>query len=145
MFAISSANPTTARVVGRAFLAAQQSIPSSGLEVELTILDHRGIETRRTVTRLPAVLGRDPGSDVRLADPSASRTHCALNEINGTLVVRDLGSKHGVFVNGQKVDESHALPGDWLTLGRTRVKVHYRRNLPPTEVASSTAVANEVR
>ena len=59
------------------------------------------------MTRLPAILGRDLKSDVRLADPWVSRLHGELNEIDGTLVVRDLGSKHGIFVNGHRGTDSH--------------------------------------
>lgn len=130
-------------VVATAFSTAEQSFPSQLIEVELASLDHRGMETHRIVTHLPAILGRDLNSDVRLADPWVSRRHCVLDEIKGTLVVRDLGSKHGTFVNGHRGSDSHVLPGDRLTIGRSQVTVQYRRTeRATTEARSCKAVAN---
>ena len=123
MIAIHRTN--SASVVSEEFSTAEQSLPS--IEVELIILDHRGMETRSVVAHLPAIVGRDLNSDVRLADPWVSRLHCVLNEIEGTLVVRDLGSKHGTFVNGHRGNDTHVLPGDRLTVGRSQVTVQYRR------------------
>lgn len=72
---------------------------------------------------LPAIVGRDPDCDVRLRDPSVSRLHCEISLINGRLVVHDLESCHGTFVNGRRVRFAHVGPGDTLRLGWTRVVV----------------------
>ena len=69
--------------------------------------------------RLPAIVGRDPDCDIRLRDPSVSRIHCEIDQINGRLVVLDLESRHGTFVNGCKVAFAHLMPGDKLLLGNT--------------------------
>ena len=55
-----------------------------------------------------------------------------LNQINGTVVVRDLGSKNGVFLNGRRVAESHVMPGERLTVGLTKITVQYHRPPRPT-------------
>ncbi len=72
---------------------------------------------------LPAIVGRDPDCDICLRDPCLSRLHCEIDEISGRLVVRDLESRNGTFVNGCKVGFAHLSPGDKLRLGRTRLVV----------------------
>ena len=82
---------------------------------------------------LPVVVGRSSDADVRLADRWVSRRHSEIHEIDGTLVVRDLGSKHGTFVNGLQVPEKQLMPGDKLTVGLTSYRVDYkcRTVMPP--------------
>ena len=84
------------------------------------------------MNKLPAVIGRSPDADVRLDDRWVSRRHCEIDQINGTLVVRDLGSKHGTAVNGEYAAQTHLLPGDRLTIGLTSFEVHYKRSKRPT-------------
>jgi pSer/pThr/pTyr-binding forkhead associated (FHA) protein len=76
---------------------------------------------------LPATVGRSSQTDVCLGDRWTSRIHCEISEINGTLVVRDLESKHGTFVNGEQVRQAHLLPGDRLTVGLSSFEVRYER------------------
>jgi pSer/pThr/pTyr-binding forkhead associated (FHA) protein len=72
---------------------------------------------------LPAIVGRDPDCDIRLRDPSVSGLHCEINQINGRLVILDLESSHGTFVNGCRVRFAHVVTGDTLRWGRTRLVV----------------------
>src|SRR5262249_47489024 len=47
-----------------------------------------------------------------------SRKHCALVQIDNSLVIRDLGSTNGVKVNGERVQkEARFAAGDTLTIG----------------------------
>ena len=71
----------------------------------------------------PVVLGRDPDADVRLRDAKISRRHCEINRLDGELVVRDLGSTNGTFVNGIRIDRAVLSPGDRLALGRSKFEV----------------------
>ncbi len=79
------------------------------------------------VSRLPAIIGRGADADVPLADCWASRTHCEISALDGTLVVKDLESRNGTLVNGEQVTESLLLPGDRLTVGITSLEVKYKR------------------
>jgi pSer/pThr/pTyr-binding forkhead associated (FHA) protein len=74
-------------------------------------------------------------ADVRLDDPCVSRVHCEVSDLNGTLVVRDLGSKHGTYVNGQKVTQAPLLPGDRLTVGVSSFEVQYERRRTKPSIA----------
>jgi hypothetical protein len=73
----------------------------------------------------PAVLGRSSQADIRLADPWVSRVHCEICQRDDELVVRDLESRHGVFVNERRVQQATLHPGDTLLLGVTRYRVEF--------------------
>jgi pSer/pThr/pTyr-binding forkhead associated (FHA) protein len=75
----------------------------------------------------PVLVGRAGDAHFRLLDPEASRRHCEIYRLNGTLVVRDLESTNGTFVNGSRVTESLLLPGDRLTLGASQFLIQYER------------------
>jgi len=78
--------------------------------------------------RLPVMVGRSVDADVHLSDHWVSRHHCLIDGIEGMLVVRDLGSRNGTFVNGLGITEAPMMPGDKLTIGRTSFAVDYRRS-----------------
>jgi pSer/pThr/pTyr-binding forkhead associated (FHA) protein len=94
------------------------------------------------VDHLPVVLGRSPDADVRLEDRWVSRRHCEIDQINGTLTVRDLESRHGTAVNGQYVALAHLMPGDRLTIGLTSLEVRYKRSRPTRPVAVEREIAD---
>src|ERR671927_1925944 len=66
------------------------------------------------------VLGRDPGADIVLTDPTneVSRRHARIR-IRGTeAVLEDLVSTNGTFVNGERLDGPYVLrAGDTVELG----------------------------
>jgi predicted component of type VI protein secretion system len=68
-------------------------------------------------------LGRGPSNDVPLAwDSKASRMHAVLEHLAGGWCVRDLSSRNGTFVNGERVDRDRPLgPGDEIRVGGTRL------------------------
>ena len=77
------------------------------------------------LTDFPLRLGRAPEADVHVGDRWVSREHCEIDCIDDVLLVRDLGSKHGTFVNGRSVLEAELRPGDLLNIGITRFLVEY--------------------
>jgi pSer/pThr/pTyr-binding forkhead associated (FHA) protein len=63
-------------------------------------------------------VGRGPGSDVFIDDPTVSRRHAVLVQREGRTVVLDDRSLNGVKVNGQRVWEAVLQDGDHIALGR---------------------------
>ncbi len=97
------------------------------MNVQLIGVGLRESDLQIDVMALPMVVGRATDAGVRLFDSWVSRCHCKLDELNGKLLVRDLGSKYGTYVNGLKIEESHVLPGDRLTFGISTFRVEYQR------------------
>lgn len=62
-------------------------------------------------------VGREPDCDIVIDSPQISRHHAELLWENSQLKIKDLGSTNGVFVNGQKVQESFLHNGDKILFG----------------------------
>lgn len=68
------------------------------------------------------LLGREPGCDIQLPDPSVSKKHCAVGWSEGGFSVTDLGSTNHTFVNQiclQQGQSARLVHGDRLVLGRS--------------------------
>ncbi|WP_425619358.1 FHA domain-containing protein [Anatilimnocola sp. NA78] len=81
----------------------------------------------------PADIGRGVDVSLRIDDRWISRRHCQLNVEGNELLVRDLGSRHGTYVNGQPIDQARLLPGNELCLGLS----HFLVDLLPEEALVS--------
>lgn len=62
------------------------------------------------------VLGRGTDCDLRVAVADVSRRHCAVSVEDHSVLVQDLGSSNGTFVNGDRVSQARLSPGDVLTV-----------------------------
>jgi hypothetical protein len=62
--------------------------------------------------------GRSPDAEIFLDDVTVSRHHAAFEVVDGTLLVRDLGSTNGTYVNGSRCEESMLEVGDHVIIGR---------------------------
>lgn len=63
------------------------------------------------------VLGRDPACQVVLGGDQVSRRHAELRQEDGAWLVRDLGSRNGIHLDGVRVQEGRLTPGCLLRLG----------------------------
>jgi len=78
---------------------------------------------------------------VRIDDRWLSRRHCRLDLAEGVIVVRDLGSRHGTFVNGRSISECKLLPGDKLSLGLTHLVAEYEAPVTNSQVILAAPLA----
>ena len=69
------------------------------------------------------IAGRSPQCDIPLNDQSASRRHCSLEARGDGIVVTDLGSANGTFINERQVDQGLARPGDMVRIGSSVLEV----------------------
>ena len=64
------------------------------------------------------VIGRDNDCQIRLASSDISRKHCVVKIEKGIIVVEDLNSQNGTYVNDLLIKEKTQLePGDYLRVG----------------------------
>ena len=75
-------------------------------------------------------IGRDSECDVVLSDSRrVSRKHCCLAHVNNRLMVRDLGSMNGVWINGERIERTGTMqPGDELAIGDVRFRLSTQDN-----------------
>jgi hypothetical protein len=91
---------------------------SPQLSVKLII--HNGPTAGQTVVvdDLPRVIGRGTGVDIHIPDQTLSRQHARVRATDRGLMVEDLGSTNGTFVNGQKISRpTLCRSGDTLRVG----------------------------
>jgi pSer/pThr/pTyr-binding forkhead associated (FHA) protein len=71
-----------------------------------------------------SVLGRSDEADVLLNDPYASEFHMRLVAQENGMVLHDLGSTNGTYVNGRRVTAPTTLRrGDTIQVGKTVMEV----------------------
>ncbi len=81
--------------------------------------------TRRLEVGQSMVLGRAPTADVVLVTPNVSQFHARISREEAGMMVEDLGSTNGTWLNGVKVTSKTLLdPADDLRLGPHRVEVN---------------------
>jgi pSer/pThr/pTyr-binding forkhead associated (FHA) protein len=108
--------------LGRAAPAGEElaRVPvPEGWEIVLDMTAGPGSKRSFRVTRSRVLIGR--GSvDVALPDPRVSRRHASL-EVYGAalLLIKDLGSTNGTFVNGRRVTACELADGDEIRVGDT--------------------------
>ena len=66
----------------------------------------------------PLRIGRDTSCDVVLADLAVSRRHARIEWQDTELVLEDLGSSGGTWVNGARVERCSLRRGDVVRFGR---------------------------
>lgn len=67
-------------------------------------------------------IGRSDDSTLVVRDPVASRLHALVEQVDGRWLIRDLSSRNGTYVNGERVVSDRVLrSGDEVRLGETRI------------------------
>jgi adenylate cyclase len=71
------------------------------------------------------LVGRRGSCDISLRFPNVSSHHCELELVNGYWHVRDLGSRNGIKVNGNRCESEWLMPGDVLHVAKHRYEISY--------------------
>jgi serine phosphatase RsbU (regulator of sigma subunit)/pSer/pThr/pTyr-binding forkhead associated (FHA) protein len=92
------------------------STSGSGVFPALVLV--QGNEQKNIVlNRTPFSVGRKVDKDLVIADPRVSRDHAQIVQEDGVFFVIDLGSKHGTFVNGERIQRQKLERNDRLEFG----------------------------
>lgn len=68
-------------------------------------------------------IGRLDDNAIEIAEPSVSSHHCEVLVRGNEVLVRDLNSTNGTFVNGEKIAEAVLKPGGILRLGEIQMRL----------------------
>jgi serine/threonine protein kinase len=71
----------------------------------------------------PVVIGRGRNAAAALGDQRVSRVHCEVKVEGSQIMVADLGSAGGTFVNGTRVQQQPLRPGDVLRVGDSQLRL----------------------
>jgi pSer/pThr/pTyr-binding forkhead associated (FHA) protein len=74
--------------------------------------NHTALANRVFPLKELTVIGRASECDISLAAAHLSRRHAQIQVVEGGLLVKDLGSANGTFINGQRISEGRAKKGD---------------------------------
>jgi pSer/pThr/pTyr-binding forkhead associated (FHA) protein len=74
-------------------------------------------------------IGRVEDNTFEIAEPSVSSHHCEVLLRGNEVMVRDLNSTNGTFINGEKITEKALKPGQTLRLGQ--IEMRLETDAPP--------------
>lgn len=86
-------------------------------------------------------IGRVEDNTFQIADPSVSSHHCEILLRGGDVVIKDLNSTNGSFINGEKISESVLKPGQTLKLGQIELQLLTEGMPLPAPTAAAPAPA----
>ena len=90
----------------------------------LVIVKSDTLAGQRYALGAPAVVGRSVDADIVLDDSYASDFHFRIGASEGKIVLNDLGSTNGTYVNGRRVTVPTSLTkGDSVQIGKTIFEV----------------------
>jgi predicted component of type VI protein secretion system len=94
------------------------------MEAKLIVV--RGNTNRGTIAlKLPTIIGRSRQATLTVAHPMISRQHCEITEVDGLLMIRDLSSLNGSFLDGKRIAVAPLPPGAEFTIGPVTLRVEY--------------------
>ena len=111
------------------------------MDFQLVVLRGRSATTALKLGDGVTTAGRHDECQLRIKSSEVSRRHCQFFEKNGMLLVKDMGSSNGTFLNGKKIEGQRVLePGDELTIGPVKLRVE-KVGQPAASKAPAVAAA----
>ena len=83
----------------------------------MVVIEPTGVRREVTVSTTPFKMGRQAGTELTLRDSRISRIQAQINVEEGAYFIEDLGSRHGTFVNGQRVTRQVLHAKDTIDFG----------------------------
>lgn len=74
------------------------------------------------VNKRVLLIGRSGEADIRIATHFVSREHARVRNDGRAVLIEDLGSTNGVFVNSVRIDSHELQDGDWITIGESQFR-----------------------
>ncbi len=90
---------------------------ASASTASLIVVDPNGHRARVEIKPVPFKIGRQADNDLILRDSRASRNHAQIVLENGQYIIEDAGSRHGVYVNGTRVERQFLRNSDRIEFG----------------------------
>ena len=110
------------------FAGSNGTSVSSGSSMLLSGILPNGsiVKASLEIGRLPLVIGRDVSdAQIAIGDDSISRRHAVIENLNGQIVIRDLGSTNGTKLNGREIGfaPENLRPSDTIKVGSIQLTI----------------------
>ncbi|CAN5755181.1 hypothetical protein BH23PLA1_BH23PLA1_22030 [soil metagenome] len=119
------------------------------MDYQLVVVQGRSASQAIKLADGVTTVGREEGCQLKINSSQVSRKHCELFEKKGLLLVKDLGSSNGTFVNGKRIDGQRVLEiGNELGIGPIKFRVEKAGAVAQAKPAAGpgdTAVAQAAR
>ncbi len=96
--------------------------PGNALEACLVVINGADLGKKHNLTQTATIIGRSSKVDIQIDEESISRNHAVIETEGDKIIVRDLGSTNGTYVNDQTITSHHLREGDLVKVGRTIFK-----------------------
>ncbi|HWG46016.1 MAG TPA: FHA domain-containing protein [Gemmataceae bacterium] len=110
---------------------------------ELVVQNGRLRGTRRALASALTLMGRDPLCEFHLNVESVNPLHCAIVRSPLGLLLRDLGSATGTFLNGEAIQDNPLQDGDLITIGPFQFRLDLPSDEPSEEPLTAKALQAE--
>ncbi len=86
----------------------------------LVLIEPTGAKREVVISSTPFRIGRQAGNELTVRDSRISRQQAQILTMDGAYILEDMGSRHGTFINGQRVVSRQELhPRDKIDFGMT--------------------------
>ena len=86
-------------------------------------------------------IGRGSGNDIMIDNPTISSTHARILREKDFIVLEDLGSTNGTFVNGEKIKKAVINSRDDITVGKHQLKLSWEEGTGDFDTGSGSGSA----
>ena len=87
-------------------------------EAALVVIYGLDLGKKFNLDRESIVMGRSSKADIQIDQEAISRNHCKVSMTGANIVIKDLGSTNGTYVNDEQVEEYVLRDGDFVKVGR---------------------------
>lgn len=124
------------------FASNVEAAPADDRIHSLLLVKGSSEKKRHLISTADTRIGRTPPADIVLADSEVSRVHCNVVLRDGYVIVTDMNSTNGTFIDGVKLSQPTVLPvGAVLQVGRQHFRHEWRSH---SEIAQNDEMDREL-
>jgi len=98
----------------------------------LVITLYSQIVASRSLDKNIITIGRNTDNDLMIIDPLVSKYHAQIQSIDGQILISDLKSSNGTFVNNMKITEVFLNIGDEIVIGKHVIRLQSGKDKEPS-------------
>ncbi len=115
------------------------------MDVILKVIDGAKTGAKVAIKKSEFLIGRSKECHLCAGSSAVSRQHCAILRDENRVTIKDLGSRNGTLVNGDKIEgEVELVSGDEITVGPLKFMLTITAGLANTKRAEVKTVAEAV-